>query len=150
MIRQLLFLFSLIVASQAGMFSSKNGIIELTPKNIKKFMASHKPAIVLFYAPWCGHCKAIHPEYEKLGKSIGGAVRVAAVDCDQHKDIGGKYGIQGFPTLKLFGQADAGKNKVKGPTDYQGERKFGAMKNAALNLVHAKNVKKVCDFQVFI
>lgn len=43
-----------------------------------------------------------------------GVVKVGAVDADQHQSLGGQYGIQGFPTIKIFG---ANKNK---PEDYQG------------------------------
>lgn len=43
-----------------------------------------------------------------------GVVKVGAVDADQHKSLGGQYGVRGFPTIKVFG---ANKNK---PEDYQG------------------------------
>lgn len=44
-----------------------------------------------------------------------GIVKVGAVDADQHKSLGGQYGVRGFPTIKIFG---ANKNK---PEEYQGE-----------------------------
>ena len=49
--------------------------------------------IVEFFAPWCGHCKALAPEYEKAAKALEGIVNIAAVDADAHKDLGGQYGI---------------------------------------------------------
>ena len=91
--------------------------------------------IVEFYAPWCGHCQRLTPEYTKAAKALKGVVKVrlnyscelpagykhiidqiGAVNADDHKSLGGQYQVQGFPTIKIFGQ-----NKNK-PEDYQGER----------------------------
>ena len=91
--------------------------------------------IVEFYAPWCGHCQRLTPEYTKAAKALKGVVKVrlnyscelpgyikhiivqiGAVNADEHKSLGGQYQVQGFPTIKIFGQ-----NKNK-PEDYQGER----------------------------
>ena len=49
----------------------------------------------------CGHCKALTPEYEKLAKAMKGLLCVAAVDADEHKGIASKYGVKGFPTIKV-------------------------------------------------
>ena len=92
--------------------------------------------IVEFYAPWCGHCQRLTPEYTKAAKALKGVVKVrasfdvvgvlsnvqlflcqiGAVNADDHKSLGGQYQVQGFPTIKIFG---LNKNK---PEDYQGER----------------------------
>ena len=63
----------------------------------------------------CGHCQQFAPEYKKLATALKGFMHVGAVDADQHKSLGGRFGVQGFPTIKIFG---ANKNK---PTDYNGE-----------------------------
>ena len=64
----------------------------------------------------CGHCKSLAPAYEKVAESLHGIVNVVAVDCDADANKGtcGQYGIQGFPTLKVFPPG-------KPPKDYQGE-----------------------------
>ena len=64
----------------------------------------------------CGHCKSLAPAYEKVAESLHGIVNVVAVDCDAetNKPTCGQYGVQGFPTLKLFPPG-------KPPKDYQGE-----------------------------
>lgn len=62
----------------------------------------------------CGHCQSFAPEYKKLAAALKGIVKVGAVDASEHQSIGGRYGVQGFPTVKIFG---ADKQK---PSDYQG------------------------------
>lgn len=52
------------------------------------------------------------PEYEKAAKALSPFIKVGAVDMDKHQSVGSPYGIQGFPTIKLFGL------DKKKPTDY--------------------------------
>ena len=78
-------------------------------------------AIVEFYAPWCGHCKNLEPEFKKAASALSGVVKVVAVDATVHGSLAQKYGVQGYPTLKMFGL------DKKKPSDYQGERKSDAI-----------------------
>ena len=50
----------------------------------------------------CGHCKNLTPEFEKAADQLKGVVNFIAVNADDHRDIAAPYGIQGFPTLKIF------------------------------------------------
>ena len=67
-----------------------------------------KLTLVEFYAPWCGHCKKLAPEYTKLAQMIKDNalmdlhVRIVKADCDAHREVAEAFGIQGFPTLKVF------------------------------------------------
>lgn len=89
----------------------------LDPTSFKKeVLNSNELWMIEFFAPWCGHCQALKPVYEKTAKAFKGIVRFGAVDVDTHKEFGGQYGIKGFPTLKFFGE-----NKNK-PIDYQDGR----------------------------
>jgi protein disulfide-isomerase A6 len=64
----------------------------------------------------CGHCKRLEPEWAKAASELKGVAKVAALDATQHQAAAGRYGIQGYPTIKVFGA-----NK-KAPEDYTGPR----------------------------
>ncbi|KAL9106578.1 MAG: hypothetical protein Q9227_008424 [Pyrenula ochraceoflavens] len=96
-------------------------VLDLIPSNFDDVvLKSGKPALVEFFAPWCGHCKNLAPIYEELATSFAHAsnkVSIAKVDADEHKSLGKQYGVQGFPTVKWF----SGK-KGDAPEDYNGAR----------------------------
>jgi len=81
-----------------------SNVIVLTPENFDTVVDGSKNILVEFYAPWCGHCKHLEPEYEKAANALAGndKVALAKVDADKHKDLGGRFGVSGFPTLKFF------------------------------------------------
>ncbi|XP_029965748.1 protein disulfide-isomerase A6 [Salarias fasciatus] len=118
---------SLLLSAQA-LYSSSDDVVELTPSNFnKEVIQSDSVWLVEFYAPWCGHCRNLAPDWKKAATALKGVVKVGAVDADQHKSLGGQYNVRGFPTIKIFG---ANKNK---PEDYQGGRSTQAIVDAAVN-----------------
>jgi len=74
--------------------------------------------LVEFFAPWCGHCKALAPNFARAATELKGVAKLASVDCTVHKDLCSRYGVQGFPTLKVFRAA----GDINKPADYQGGR----------------------------
>ena len=61
-----------------------------------------RPAIVDFYATWCGPCKALHPVLEELSKEYSGKVDIYQIDVDQEKELAAAFGIRSIPTLLLI------------------------------------------------
>ena len=100
--------------------NAASSILDLIPDNFDDIiLKSGKPALVEFFAPWCGHCKNLAPIYEELATNFDFAkdkVSIAKVDADAEKELGRRFGVQGFPTLKWFD------GKSETPTDYQGGR----------------------------
>ncbi|GAA5928146.1 uncharacterized protein JCM15063_003798 [Sporobolomyces koalae] len=110
-------LLALATSAQAALFRSPN-VKSLTTRSFKKTVqGSPKLTVAAFTAPWCGYCKQLAPDLDKVADSLKGLVQVVNVDCDedQNKQICGEYGVQGFPTLKLFPGGSAPPRNYDGP-----------------------------------
>ncbi|TYI55192.1 hypothetical protein E1A91_D11G124800v1 [Gossypium mustelinum] len=92
-------------------------VLVLTEENFEKEVGQDRGALVEFYAPWCGHSQKLAPEYEKLGASFKKAksVLIGKVDCDEHKSVCGKYGVEGYPTIKWFPKGSLDPKQYEGP-----------------------------------
>lgn len=64
-----------------------------------------KPAIVDFYATWCGPCKALAPVLEELAKEYAGKVYIYKIDVDKEEELAGAFGIRSIPTLLWIPQS---------------------------------------------
>ncbi|CDS81948.1 related to MPD1-Disulfide isomerase related protein [Sporisorium scitamineum] len=110
----------LLGTSEAALFSKNSKVTIVDSTNFKREVLDiEKPTMVAFTAPWCGHCQKLVPDYTRVAAQLDGVVKMASIDCDddKNKPTCGKYGIQGFPTLKLFPPT-----KKRLPKDYQGPR----------------------------
>ncbi|KAE8703585.1 putative protein disulfide-isomerase A6 [Hibiscus syriacus] len=87
-------------------------VVVLTEENFDKEVGQDRGALVEFYAPWCGHCKKLAPEYEKLGASFKKAksVLIGKVDCDEHKSLCSKYGPRTAEALAEYVNSEGGTN----------------------------------------
>ncbi|KAF7542241.1 hypothetical protein G7Z17_g11750 [Cylindrodendrum hubeiense] len=131
---------SFVLAALAASAAAKSAVIELLPNNFDKIVLnSGKPTLVEFFAPWCGHCKTLAPVYEDLASSLEYAkdkVQIAKVDADANRELGKRFGVQGFPTLKWF---DGKSNK---PEDYKSGRDLDSLTDFIADKTGVKPKKK--------
>jgi protein disulfide-isomerase A6 len=114
------------VSLTSAFYEHGSKVVKLTEKNFRENVINSKELwFVEFYAPWCGHCQRLTPEWEKLAGALEGIIKVGAVDMTTDQGAGQAYGIRGFPTIKFFG---ANKNA---PVDYDRERSAREMINFA-------------------
>ena len=123
-------LSTMMIGVTLSLYSTTDDVIELTEQNFNtRVIQSNDVWLIEFYAPWCGHCKSLAPEWKKAATALKGFVKVGAVDMTAHQSVGAPYNIQGFPTIKIF----AG-NK-QSPEDYNGARSASAIIDSALSHV---------------
>lgn len=107
--------------------------VHLTPDNFEE-MTSGKTVFLKMYAPWCGHCKTMAPDWETLTAAYEGnkEALVAEVDCTaEGKPICDEAGVKGFPTIKYGDPTDL--------QDYQGGRTLTDLQKFA-----DENLKPTC------
>jgi len=109
----LFFLFSLLALAFAA---EDPDVVVLTADNFDEVIKSDF-VLVEFYAPWCGHCKKLTPEYQSAAQKLkesGSSVTLAKVDATIESALGERFAVRGYPTLKFFRSGE--------PIDYDGGR----------------------------
>ncbi|MBN1849446.1 MAG: thioredoxin [Deltaproteobacteria bacterium] len=88
-------------------------ILEVSDKNFdSEIMKADKPAMVDFWAEWCGPCKMVGPIVEELAKEYQDKVKVAKMDVDQNRETPARFGIRNIPTLILFKNGEVAKTII--------------------------------------
>ncbi|GLT49837.1 hypothetical protein SLA2020_233670 [Shorea laevis] len=104
---------------------SKEFVLTLDHSNFSDTVSKHKFIVVEFYAPWCGHCKKLAPEYEKAASKLSShdpPIVLAKVDANEeaNKDIANQYEVKGYPTVKILRNEGKVIQEYKGPRDADG------------------------------
>jgi protein disulfide-isomerase A1 len=115
-----IFVFAILALLALSVYADAEideGVLVFTNDNFDTEIAKYENILVEFYAPWCGHCQQLAPEYSAAAKTLAEAnppQYLAKVDVIENKELGERFGIDGFPDLKWF---------VNGvPSEYPGGR----------------------------
>lgn len=105
----------------AAALASASDVHQLKTDTFPAFIEENPLVLAEFFAPWCGHCKALAPEYEEAATSLKDKdIKLVKVDCTEEADLCQTYGVEGYPTLKVF----RGPNNI---SPYTGARKADAI-----------------------
>ena len=80
-------------------------VVVLTAETFDDVIKGNALTLVKFFAPWCGHCKELAPEFEKAAAAAAAELEkvvLAEVDATEERELAGKYDVEGYPTLLLF------------------------------------------------
>jgi thioredoxin 1 len=78
-------------------------MMEFTDQNFdQEVIKSDKPALVDFWAPWCGPCQMMGPIIEDLSKEMGDSAKVGKINVDENPQTSQQYGVMSIPTIKIF------------------------------------------------
>jgi len=118
-------------------------VVVLTDENFEDTIKNNSVVMVKFHAPWCGHCKSLAPEYEKvatLAKQQNLPYIIAEVDATIHRVTSDNQEIKGFPTMRLFINSEV--------VEYDGERNAEAILSfIKRNVMPVRELKSVEEIE---
>lgn len=106
---------------------AESDVLDLTDADFDTTIKEFPVVLAMFYAPWCGHCKKLKPEYAKaaeLMRTDDPPVVFAKVDCTEGgKETCSKFSVSGYPTLKIFRDGEVSQD-YNGPREAAGIAKY--------------------------
>ncbi|XP_068626211.1 protein disulfide-isomerase A3 [Battus philenor] len=129
--------------------AAEEDVLDLTDSDFSSVMPQYDTALVMFYAPWCGHCKRLKPEYALAAgvlKDDDTPVMLAKVDCTEGgKSTCEKFSVSGYPTLKIFRKGELSQ-EYNGPRESNGIIKYMRAQVGP----SSKDLLTVADYEAFI
>lgn len=142
---KLVFLLGVIYLCKAA----EEDVLDLTDSDFSTVIAQHETALVMFYAPWCGHCKRLKPEYAVAAgilKDDEEPVALAKVDCTEGgKSTCEKFSVSGYPTLKIFRNGEVSQ-EYNGPRESNGIVKYMRAQVGP----SSREIKNVAEYEAFL
>ncbi|WBW74475.1 ER protein disulfide isomerase [Schizosaccharomyces osmophilus] len=107
--------FAAFLALAGGFYTSSADVPKVNKAGLQELLSADALFMTKFYAPWCGHCKALAPEYESAAEELEkDNISMIEVDCTEEADLCNEYNIRGYPTLTVFKNGDVS-NQYSGP-----------------------------------
>jgi protein disulfide-isomerase A1 len=132
----------------------EDNVLVLTDENFDSVIAKNQYILVEFYAPWCGHCKKLAPEYSAAaGVLKADGIPLAKVDCTVQKQVAERFKIQGFPTLKFFSNGkdlEYNGGRTKGDIISWMKKKTGPASTELKTVADVENFIKTADAVVVL
>lgn len=116
----------LCIATVFAQYDTDGNVLVLKSSDFAQAIEEFDYVLGEFYAPWCGHCKKLAPEYLQAAEQLASSnpnVKLAKVDCTTEQEVCSKFGVQGYPTLKFFTKGSSE------PMPYEGGRTAGEIVN---------------------
>lgn len=133
---------------------AKDYVTRLTTADFEYSLKQESSAFVEFYAPWCGHCKKLEPEFVSAAKyfqNVREMIGFFKVDATIEKKLAKKYGVDGFPTILYVENITASKYSIyEGARTAQGIKEFLKRQNPNLAQANLRELKTVEEFSKFL
>ncbi|XP_058828893.1 protein disulfide-isomerase [Topomyia yanbarensis] len=142
-----LFIAGCVLVASEVEIKTEDEVLVLTKENFQTVIEENEFVLVEFYAPWCGHCKALAPEYAKAATALAekkSNIKLGKVDATEEQELAEKHGVRGYPTLKFFRSGT--------PIEYNGGRE----KDTIISWLEkktgpsAKELETVADAEAFL